>query len=87
MIKTALLTFVVAINVSSPEPQPITEPVKTMLECNNLAIQLSDKYEDIGCIAYGQDGVVFDFKKSGQKVTYITGYTRKPDIVIETRRR
>lgn len=87
MIKTSLLTFVVATGVSSPNPTIITEPIPTMLECNNTAIVMSADHDDIGCLAYDPTGVVFEFPKSGQPVRYIYGYKKAPDVVIEIRKR
>lgn len=87
MIKTSLLTFVVATGVSSPNPTAITDPIQTMLECNNTAIVMSADHDDIGCLAYDQEGMLYQFQKSGQPVRYIYGYKRAPDVVIEMRKR
>jgi hypothetical protein len=83
-MKTSILAFAVVTGTAF-QPTVVEEGFKSILSCNNRAIELHDQYSEVWCEVRDSEGRVVEWSTTGE-ITYITpkGF-KQPDTVIEIR--
>jgi hypothetical protein len=83
-MKMSLLAFFVVTGAAS-QSTVVEEGFKSILSCNNRAIELHDQYDEVWCEARDSEGHAVEWSTTGE-ITYITPKGLKsPDAVIEIR--